>query len=106
MKTLLKITAINFLFLFFVGSYKAQNTLPAQPSLTIEQAKERLEQLQLEYEGIDETLNEKIEDEIAKQINTGPKGEFETTQRYKLRVAKIGALRKQLRAADDRVTNG
>lgn len=75
-----------------VVQFKAQ----IQSSLTIEQAKNKLEQLQSEYAEIDEIFNEKIDTEVKKQISTAPKGEFESTQQYNARLIKAETLRKKL----------
>lgn len=84
---------VAFSIFCFVYYFQAQ----ISPSLTIEQAKNKLEQLQSNYLAIDEIFDEKIENEIAKQISTKPKGEFENTQEYNARLAKAKTFRKKLK---------
>lgn len=89
-----RLLVVVFLVFCCATQFKAQT----QNSLTIEQAKNKLEQLQSEYTGVDKTFNEKVETEVSKQVSTAPKGEFESTQQYNARQTKAETQRRKLQA--------
>lgn len=68
----------------------------SQVTMTIDRAKERLKELQFNYSTADEVVRQKIEREIASQVDTKPKGEFETTKEFKARNAKADSIRRIL----------
>lgn len=67
-----------------------------QSQLTVEEAKNRLSELNFNYRTTDEVYRQRIEREVSNQANTQLKGEFETTKEFQGRLAKADQLRKAL----------
>lgn len=67
-----------------------------QSQLTIEKAKERLEELNFNYRTTEDVFQQRIEREVAQQVSTLAKGEFETSKEFQTRLAKSDLLRKSL----------
>lgn len=90
--TILKIVLIISCVLIKPVQAKYQS----QSSLTIEEAKAKLEQLQVQLLRVERIARDELEGMIAQQVNTAPKSEFETTKQYEARNAKANELRQQI----------
>lgn len=71
-------------------------------SLTLEQAQEKLTELNRRLRRVDIETDEEAEREIARQVNTSPKGEYETTKEFEARQHRADELRAEITARFER----
>jgi hypothetical protein len=77
----------------------------SQSSAAIERAKFELEQLAGQLLRVEKEARAEIERAVAEQVNTAPKGEFETTKEYEARRTKADKLRQQIEERINRQKN-
>ncbi|HEX8071145.1 MAG TPA: hypothetical protein VF546_14410 [Pyrinomonadaceae bacterium] len=73
-----------------------------QRPLRIAEAKAQLEQLQAQLLRVEAEAHEQLEREVAAQVSTAPRGEFETSKAYEARKAKANELRQRLEEESNR----
>lgn len=94
---LLFVTAV-----FFFGLTGLVPTAWCQSRLAIDEAKSKLEQLQSQLLRVENEARNEKEKTMAEQVDTTPKGEFETTKEYEARQAKTSELEQQIADRIDR----